>query len=146
MRHYPLRSLPVAVLVCFISVFVGAEKKHEAPSSWSARVVGVTDGDSVTVLRDRHEQADERAVYQDIPLAVEAAQHNLKASLRKLNLAREKATRRGLKYLHTWGLMVYAIRDCERATRRYRDALAASKRNGVGLESLQKRKGQTPIQ
>ena len=67
MSHYPLRSLPVAVLVCFISVFVGAEKKHEAPSSWSARVVGVTDGDSVTVLRDRHEQVKIRLYGIDAP-------------------------------------------------------------------------------
>jgi endonuclease YncB( thermonuclease family) len=67
MSRYPLQTLPVAVLVCFISVFVGAEKKHEAPSSWSARVVGVTDGDSVTVLRDRHEQVKIRLYGIDAP-------------------------------------------------------------------------------
>jgi micrococcal nuclease len=67
MRPYPLRIATIAALACLISVFVGAEKKYEAPSSWYARVVGVTDGDSVTVLRDRHEQVKIRLYGIDAP-------------------------------------------------------------------------------
>jgi micrococcal nuclease len=67
MRPDALRTLPIAVLVCVASVFVGAETERPRASSWPARVIGVTDGDSVTVLRERREQVKIRLYGIDAP-------------------------------------------------------------------------------